>query len=151
MKDAHGSTYLFIDTHVRGKIRLAMIPLDIHQKIAEKTFEGVRDVVSCADAFFGPRPSGACGIIVVAGPGSFSSIRGGVLLANLMSRLMGVPLYRVGHGASGIGHRQTDEPIDLDELRDQIAHGRLKPVTYVAPVYDQEPNITVRRRRITNC
>ncbi len=145
--------YLFIDTHIREWIRLAMIPSDTHQKIVEKMFEGVRDAVRCAEAFFGPRPSGACGIIVVAGPGSFSSIRGGVLLANLMSRLMGVPLYRVEHrapldsarGRLRTGHRDgNDESLDLDVLRDQIAHGHLKPVKYVAPVYDQEPNITVR-------
>lgn len=128
--------HLFIDTSARGRIRLAAIPDDSRRPVEERAIEPSRDLVACAQGFFEPHLRRARGIIVVAGPGSFSSIRSGVLLANLMSRLLKVPLYQVAKGA---------EEVDLNELREQIARGSLRPVSYVAPVYDAEPNITIGR------
>ena len=82
------------------------------------------------------------GVCVVAGPGSFSAIRTGVLYANLLSRLLHRPLVGVS----------VEEAVDQAAL---IQH--LQPffsslpspasplTTYVAPIYAMEPNITVPR------
>jgi len=127
--------YLFIDAHVRGRMAFAMIPLNIQQEIVAHEVEGSRNLVGEAERFFGPHAKRACGIMVVAGPGSFSSIRSGVLVANLMSRLLGIPLY---------GMEAATDRVDLSALRQDLASGRLAPRSYIAPIYDQEPNITVR-------
>lgn len=76
----------------------------------------------------------ACqGICVVAGPGSFSSIRIGVLVANLMSRIYSLTLYPV----------RSDESADLSVLTARLRNGEIDEASYVAPEYDREPNITI--------
>jgi len=75
----------------------------------------------------------ADGICVVAGPGSFSAIRTGVLLANLLSRLFSKPLVGV----------TSDEAKDHHALREDLESGAFPSTAYVAPIYDAEPNITV--------
>jgi hypothetical protein len=155
--DSTGSNHLFIDTHERGVIGFALIPTDVHRKIVSRRIEGSRELLREAEAFFGSSLERARGIIVVAGPGSFSSIRSGVLAANMMSRMMRIPLY--GVNAEGLAcperslgelslpraePRGAESRIDLESVRRQIIEGALKPVRYVAPIYDQEPNITVK-------
>ena len=73
------------------------------------------------------------GICIVAGPGSFSSIRTGVLVANLLSRVYGLSLFAV----------RGDEAGDLTVLTDRLRHGKVAKSKYVAPEYDREPNITL--------
>jgi len=70
------------------------------------------------------------GICVVQGPGSFSSIRMGTLVANLLSRTSGRPLFAVDASEAG----------DYVALAESLI--RREPSAYVAPVYDREPNIT---------
>lgn len=79
----------------------------------------------------------ADGVCVVSGPGSFSSVRTGVLYANLLSRLLRIPLVGV----------TVDEASDLDALARQLLATRYSKfeTRYVAPIYDAEPNITVPR------
>lgn len=70
---------------------------------------------------------------MVAGPGSFSAVRAGVLQANLIARLLKLPLVGV----------TVDEAGDLEALHRELRDPRLKlAVPYVAPIYDKEPNIT---------
>jgi tRNA A37 threonylcarbamoyladenosine modification protein TsaB len=77
------------------------------------------------------------GVCVVAGPGSFSSVRTGVLYANLLSRLLRIPLVGV----------TVEEASDLDALSRRLLDTRYSKLEtrYVAPIYDAEPNITVPR------
>lgn len=78
----------------------------------------------------------ACeGICVVAGPGSFSSIRIGVLYANLLSRLLRLQLVGVS----------VEEAADRNALVERLKTHAPSPSVYVAPVYDMEPNITIPR------
>ena len=78
----------------------------------------------------------ACeGICVVAGPGSFSSIRVGVLYANLLSRLLRLQLVGVS----------VEDATDRSALVERLKNHAPSPNVYVAPVYDMEPNITVPR------
>lgn len=71
----------------------------------------------------------ADGICAVKGPGSFSSIRTGVLTANLLARVLKLKLYSLPAGKGKISD------VDLK---------RLKPKVFVAPEYDREPNITIK-------
>lgn len=71
---------------------------------------------------------------MVAGPGTFSSVRTGVLQANLLARLLRVPLVGV----------LAEEARDLPKLSERLWSGNLAAATYVAPLYDAEPNITVK-------
>jgi tRNA A37 threonylcarbamoyltransferase TsaD len=76
----------------------------------------------------------ADGICVVQGPGSFTAIRTGVLVANLLARLFKKPL--VGVTASEAG--------DTGALAAALQAGSLCATDYVAPQYLSEPNITVK-------
>ncbi len=73
------------------------------------------------------------GICVVHGPGSFSSVRGGVLAANLLARHFRKPLVGVS----------VSDAEDLPRLADALVSNRLAPSSYVMPTYTAEPNITV--------
>lgn len=116
--------WLFLDTHQSGLVRLSWIsPEGKVLKTVEK--EGRAAVLLPLIAKDMTRFK-ITGIAVVAGPGSFSAVRGGVLDANLIARLLHVPLlsFKVGEA--------------FDPSR--------APVNYVAPIYDAEPNITIPAR-----
>jgi len=73
------------------------------------------------------------GICVVQGPGSFTAVRTGVLIANLLARVRRKPLIGVA----------AEDAQDLDSLAERIAQGLFPLSGYVAPAYDAEPNITL--------
>ncbi len=75
------------------------------------------------------------GVCVVAGPGSFSAIRTGVLYANLLARLLKRPLIALS----------VAESATLEDIQASLKQRYSNPVEYVAPVYDAEPNITIPR------
>jgi len=123
--------YLFIDTSERMRIRLAMIPL--HGKIRRREVLGRHSIVAILASFMNAATIPSLdGMIVVSGPGSFSAVRSGVLVANLLGRMYHVPLYGV----------RVEDARDLEGLRNTIAVKKLKASAYVAPIYDAEPNIT---------
>jgi len=72
------------------------------------------------------------GICAVSGPGSFTSTRTGVMVANVLARQLRLPLVGVN----------LEEAIDLDVLARQLPE--LLPLAFVAPHYSAEPNITVK-------
>ncbi len=86
------------------------------------------------------------GICVVSGPGSFSSTRTGVLIANLLARQYKLPLIGV----------TVDETRDMEQLRLKLKAQRTKfadrrikiEVGYVAPIYSSEPNITMPKKKL---
>ncbi len=73
------------------------------------------------------------GICVVSGPGSFTAIRTGVLIANLLARLLNKPLVGI----------PISEAHDLVQLSAQLATHHFPLASYVKPEYDTEPNITL--------
>lgn len=127
------SAWLFLDTHAPGQSRFAFF----EPGKPVKTFE----IQGRASALLPKlatklkaQSSKLSGICVVAGPGSFSSVRAGVLQANLIARLLKLPLVGV----------TVDEAADLEVLHRELRDTRLKlAVPYVAPIYDKEPNITI--------
>jgi tRNA A37 threonylcarbamoyladenosine modification protein TsaB len=125
-------SWVFIDSSARGVLRLALMPA--RGRIRSRTIRRTRIHVPSALASFVSVDAlrHAEGVCVVAGPGSFSAIRAGVLVANVMARALGKPL-------AGVSVAQAAH---LSVLRDALAHGAIASSAYVAPVYDQEPNIT---------
>lgn len=121
-------SWIFIDAHERGRMRLAVLPQA--GDLREKTVEGRVSPVVALSAFVRPadRIEGVC---VVRGPGPFSVIRAGVLVANVMARMKKVPLVGVAAG----------EADDLLALRDALFAKKYTASRYVAPVYDADPNI----------
>lgn len=133
IRSSNSMAWLFIDTSERMRIRLAMIPA--RGKIRQRILQGRRPIVSTLASFIKAKSIPSLGgIIAVSGPGSFSAVRSGVLVANLLSRMYHVPLYGV----------RVEDAWELEGLRDSLIAKRLKPMSYVAPIYDQEPNITCR-------
>lgn len=123
---------LFIDTHDRTLIRFAS--WEESGSIRVSDYVGLREPLLHRLSEFFPHESldELTGVCVVEGPGTFSSVRSGVLVANLLSRLYHIPLYGVS----------KNDAEDLEVLRQRIASKKLPSRSYVAPVYDQEPNIT---------
>jgi tRNA A37 threonylcarbamoyladenosine modification protein TsaB len=126
--------WLFIDTSAFGIIRLGLISGE-RQNV--KTYTGRSSgLLTLVQKRVGmARLQQVQGICVVAGPGSFSAVRGGVLAANLLARLLKKKLI-------GVYLEQTQ---NLKQLMAQIAQGQLAPTDFVAPVYISEPNITQPR------
>lgn len=126
--------WLLINTADRAHLSVAVIPEsgEIQERIAEgsriSVFSVLRELISPSEF------AELQGIAVVYGPGSFSAIRSGVLIANLLSRLYHIPLY----GFS------KDDARDLVSLRRQLVENAVSASEYVSPVYDAEPNITVK-------
>lgn len=122
--------WLFIDTHENGRVRYAW--LDAGRVVKRVEREGRASILLplIAKDLVKTRIAGVC---VVEGPGSFSAVRGGVLDANLIARFLRVPLVPVTAG----------EAYDLEGLANRIATGDVSTSSYVAPIYDREPNITV--------
>lgn len=124
--------WFFIDSSERGRLRLARIPVlgavHVHDVIAPR-YSLIRELSG-----FVPREhfSDIKGICVVSGPGSFSAVRGGVLVANIMARILRVPLFDLNRSESA----------DLELVRDGLVRGLYHTKSYVAPSYDAEPNIT---------
>ena len=125
--------WLFIDTHEQGRVRLAWLEAGQVEKRVEK--EGRASILLPLIAKDLEKKK-LSGVAVVAGPGSFSAVRGGVLDANLIARLKGIPLVPV-------------EPAtwhDLEGFAARIQSGDISTSDYVAPIYDQEPNITLPKK-----
>lgn len=127
--------WLLIDTSDRQHIRLAEFSTD-RDSVNETIIPGARGrfVAELASRISLKTFAGLSGLFVVEGPGPFSSIRSGVLVANLLSRLYHVPLYGVS----------VEQARDVQALRAGACAGAFKTSTYVAPVYDAEPNITCK-------
>lgn len=124
-------SWLFIDTSVRERIRFARLPTN--GRVLECVKRGRQPLVAVLSSFIDANElSSYDGIVVVAGPGPFSAVRSGVLIANLLSRVYHIPLYGV----------RVEESRDLEKLRNALASQDMEPSSYVAPIYDQEPNIT---------
>lgn len=133
--------WLFLDSHERGSSRLGWLG---GPRVTSNEYRKLRTIPGSAGQLLNElakdrkRLFSAEGVCVVAGPGSFSSVRTGVLYANLLSRLLRIPLVGV----------TVDEAGDLDALSLKLQATKLpanKALQYVAPTYDAEPNITVPR------
>jgi tRNA A37 threonylcarbamoyladenosine modification protein TsaB len=127
--------WFYIDTHERG---LANLGFFNEQEITIKSFEIKPGslVSTISKKFPKDKIASADGIVVVRGPGSFSAIRAGVLIANLISRIFEKPLYGI----------TVEDSENLSNVLNKISSGQLKNLKYADPIYDSEPNITMPKK-----
>ena len=128
--------WLFIDTSQKGTFRSGMIgPGAVRVRRGRGRASGLlrhlenlrMSVISCAD-----------GICVVVGPGSFSAVRVGVLVANVLARWWKKPLVGI----------EVHEAENIKQLVDDLDQGRKIPQSFVEPRYDAEPNITIAKTSV---
>lgn len=129
--------WLFVDTHAQGVFRLGWLEQGAKPRV--RTYKGrshqyLARIVKLVEARGRAHVSGIC---VVAGPGAFSSVRTGVLQANLFARVWRVPLV-------GISVAEADA---LEGLSAKLATRQYVFVQTVTPVYESEPNITQPRKQ----
>lgn len=127
--------WLFLDTHEPGKARFALLDQDRLPKVTEVEGRATALLPRLAKTLGSKGVADIDGVCVVAGPGSFSSVRAGVLQANLVARLLRKPLVGI----------TVDEAADLPVLSHKLhaSHHSVNRSEYVAPIYDKEPNITL--------
>lgn len=129
--------WLFLDTHAAGSGRVGWLMSDAHKSRAIKISGRSKHFLSAIQRLVkraGSLPEGIC---VVAGPGTFSAVRGGVLYANLLARLWRLPLVGI----------RVDQAVSLKILARELFNRLHLDVSYVAPLYDREPNITAPKTR----
>lgn len=125
--------YFFIDTRSRDAARFGWLDEKGGSKLWP-TQPGSSGLISSVSLKVKQKDlAKAQGICVVAGPGSFSSIRTGTLVANLLARIYKLPLIAV----------EASEVDDLETLASSL--NKRRPISYAAPIYDQEPNITMKK------
>jgi tRNA A37 threonylcarbamoyladenosine modification protein TsaB len=125
--------WLFIDTHASEGFSVGTFdPAD--DALLVRTYEGKSHALlpRVMETVSGTVPDGIC---VVAGPGSFSAVRIGVLEANILARWWKKPL---------VGITVAERSAWLETVA-RLRTGSITPMEYVAPIYDAEPNITLAR------
>jgi hypothetical protein len=126
--------WLCLDTHVSGRTILGLLGPSGWLQYQE--IEGrAHHVLAAWAQLHTDHVQDIQGVCVVEGPGSFSAIRIGVLYANLYARLRHLPLVPIGPSCL----------VDPTLLFGALSDGTYPPSSYVAPLYDQEPNITIPR------
>jgi tRNA A37 threonylcarbamoyladenosine modification protein TsaB len=141
--------WLFLDTHAPGEARFAILEDAKLPQVTSIQGRTVGLLPKLAKTMGSKGLKKIEGVCVVAGPGSFSSVRAGVLDANMIARLLDIPLIGI----------TVDEAHDLPVLSAQLSvvsgqrnaklkpeNWPLKPAQYVAPIYDKEPNITIPKK-----
>ncbi|MFZ6015872.1 MAG: hypothetical protein ACOYUZ_06005 [Patescibacteria group bacterium] len=128
-------SWFFIDTHSREQSRFGWLNKD-SANLFSITGRTVNLVAEMSKKIRLKDLRNADGICIVKGPGSFSSIRAGVLIANLLSRIYKLDLLPVSPG-------HTDSFVELIKC---LENGKIKKAVYVDPIYDQEPNITLPKK-----
>ncbi|QQR61251.1 hypothetical protein IPH19_02195 [Candidatus Uhrbacteria bacterium] len=130
--------WLFLDTHAPGEARFAILEDGKLPQITSIQGRTVGLLPKLAKTMGNKGLKKIEGVCVVAGPGSFSSVRAGVLDANMIARLLDIPLIGI----------TVDEAHDLPVLSHQLTAGiwKQKASSYVAPIYDKEPNITIPKK-----
>ncbi len=127
--------WLFLDTHERGMYRLGTY--DSSGQTAIRMYKGrTRSLLNRLERLREKTGSTWEGVAVVAGPGSFSSIRTGVLYANLLAYTLKLPLQ-------GLTIEQSQATTTWTHLLGSLSTASV--VSYIAPIYDAEPNITIPR------
>lgn len=124
--------WLFIDTTKAGEYRVGFLaPGKV--RVSAGTGRSNSYLPALAKLLKGQDWDAVDGLCVVQGPGSFTAVRTGVLIANLVARLRRKPLVGVS----------VEDAQDLDSLAERIGQGLFPLSGYVAPAYDAEPNITL--------
>jgi len=134
--------YLFINTQNNEYIELAVVDdqgsIIMENKISaryeqsEKLLDEIEKIMKKGKTEF----SGLKGVIVVTGPGGFTSLRIGVTTANTLAWILQIPIV-------GIKSENKDLGEVVKEGYKKIKNK--KSFKQVLPEYGREPNITVKK------
>ncbi|MBU2575631.1 tRNA (adenosine(37)-N6)-threonylcarbamoyltransferase complex dimerization subunit type 1 TsaB [Patescibacteria group bacterium] len=128
--------YLFIDTTEKDSFDIALLDkervikkktVQSHRKHSEKLLKSIEMMLKSAKA----RLKDVCGILVVRGPGSFTSLRIGVATANALAFGLSVPIQ---------GIEKSNDLNKVVSSLDNIFKNN-KRATVVVPEYGQLPHI----------
>lgn len=127
--------YLLINTAVKNKLIINLTDnKSVIDKIEKKiTYHGSEKLLMYIDVLIKKQKvklSNIKGIAVVTGPGSFTAIRIGVVVANTLAWSLGIPV---------IGFRINKE-IDFNKFRN------IKGYKSVSATYGKKPNITKSKK-----
>ena len=130
------SMYLFIDTHTTDGFSLAELDGKKWQtKIVAGKYKQSEQLLPAIQKFVDLKK--LRGVAVVSGPGSFSGLRLGIMVANTLGWVKNIPL-------TGLELKEGELWLDWCARAYQkllkTKSGRL-----VAPMYGREPNITMKR------
>jgi len=136
---------LFINTARQNKIFVALVKNNkVRVKLESKgEFHQSEKLLSLIDKLLKQNkvmPGDLTGIIVISGPGGFTSIRSGVVVANTLGFTLGIPVA----GAPRLDSSSMREliKIGLDRLE------KVKGGSIVLPFYGREPNITKPKKEL---
>jgi tRNA threonylcarbamoyl adenosine modification protein YeaZ len=128
--------FLYINTAERESIELAMFdePGLVVKKVKQPSqFQHSEKILKLIDELIGGHKNlkKLDGIIVVQGPGGFTSLRIGVTVANTLSWTLNIPVYPV-------------DSISLNKIEKKFKDitGQKKKIALAIPKYGSEPNIT---------
>ncbi|MFA5076433.1 MAG: hypothetical protein WC480_03395 [Patescibacteria group bacterium] len=137
--------YLLINTIVNDQIRLGLANRRevIDQQITVVGYRQAERLLSLLNKFLGGNniePSRLTGIIVLVGPGSFSSVRLGIVTANTLGYTLGIPVA---------GLKFKDENVSLESLFEDGLSKLInkRGFNLVQPFYGREPNITKPKQK----
>lgn len=128
--------YLYINTSEQGKIKIALfngkgMSASMSKagtvKLTEKLVFFITQLLNKQKITFKKLK----GIVVVTGPGSFTSVRIGCVIANTLAQVLKIGIY----GAHA-------DKLNSDQLILK-AIPKIKKSKFAIPFYDREPNITI--------
>ncbi len=138
--------YLYINTSSYEKIVLALLSqkgriLELKKTKAayqqsEKLLANIEKILSFANC----QLANVRGIIVIKGPGGFTSLRIGVVTANTLAWSLQIPIVGIM-----LKSGETDEKIIQKGFK-KIQ--KMKKFRQTFPKYGKEPNITLKRKSI---
>ena len=141
--------FLFIDTSAKSMVILALFSKSKIIRILKKA-TGIRQgekLLPSIDYLLkkeDKKLEAIKSIIVVAGPGGFSSLRTGIAVANALSWFLRVPI--VGIRADEVP-REENKLVEF--LHKKISKAQAQEI--IEPLYGKEPNITIKKEsRIKN-
>ncbi|MEK7122609.1 MAG: hypothetical protein AAB855_02010 [Patescibacteria group bacterium] len=130
----------------QSKELLAFLTFDDYIVFEKRiTYRGKKapDILAAIDALlctFDSKPEDLAGVCVLSGPGQFSFLRTGIIVANTFGWALDIPVV----GISG-GTISSEKDFVIKGMK-RLA--RKKRFVAVMPEYGKEPNITVAKRKI---
>lgn len=133
---------LIINTVLPSKIFVALVKGDKFYKKINSEARSDKLLILIDKILKGGRlkPQAISGIIVVSGPGSFTAVRGGAVVANTLGFALRIPVA---------GVRLEEFQNEKELLLQGVARiKKSRTGTLILPFYDKEPNITIQKRKI---
>ena len=131
--------YLYIDTTEKDSFDIALIDKErvikkktvkSHRKHSEKLLKSIEDILKSAKM----RLKDVLGIIVVRGPGSFTSLRIGIATANALAFGLGIPIKGI------------DKSFNYTTITPKLFFKKSQNLRIVLPSYGREPDITLSKK-----